>query len=250
MHLNLKDKVALVTGGAGGIGRECCLRLAEAGATVLIHFHRSEKSAEDLKSGMLEKGFPAETFCADVSRIEDVDALFDFVRKTFCRLDILVNSAGMTMDRLLLTMKPVEWDRVLNVNLKGAFLATQKAVELMLPGHQGKIINIASIRAIRGGTGQTNYASAKGGLVSFTRACSVELARKNIQVNAILPGIIVTDMSKRIRKRAEEALLERIPAARFGEASDVARLVVFLASPESDYITGQAIAVDGGLSIA
>jgi 3-oxoacyl-[acyl-carrier protein] reductase len=136
------------------------------------------------------------------------------------------------------------------VNLRGAFLCTKAAAEMMLPQHSGKIINIASVGAIRGGRGQANYASSKGGLIAFTRACAVELAKKGIQVNAILPGLILTDMTDRIRRRRGEVLLERIPQERFGEPADVANLAVFLASDRADYITGQAIPVDGGLSIA
>jgi 3-oxoacyl-[acyl-carrier protein] reductase len=143
-----------------------------------------------------------------------------------------------------------DWERVHDVNLKGAFLCTRAAAELMMLHHAGKIINIASVGAIRGGRGQTNYASSKGGLLAFTRACAVELGSKGIQVNAILPGMIQTDMSRQVRKRAGETLLERIPMGRFGEPTEVAHLVVFLASDRSDYITGQAIAVDGGFSVA
>jgi len=252
MNLNLTDRIALVTGGSRGIGRECCLRLAWAGATVIINFHRSENEneAECLKREIEDSGFQAEAFQADISDPIEIQNLFDFIREKLGRLDILVNNAGIIMDNLLVTMKTSEWDRVQDVNLKGAFLTTQRAVELMLPRHRGKIVNIASISAIRGAKGQSNYASAKGGLIAFTRACAVELAGKNIQVNAVLPGLIKTQMSDRARKRAGREILKRIPASRFGETSDVADLVIFLASDRSDYITGQAIAVDGGMSIS
>jgi len=250
MNLNLTDRIALVTGGSRGIGRECCLRLAWAGATVIINCNRSENEAECLERDIRDSGFRAEAFRADITNPIELQGLFDFIKETFGRLDVLVNNAGIIMDTLLLSMKTTQWDRVQDVNLKGAFLTAQRAVELMLPCHRGKIINISSIGAIRGGRGQTNYAAAKGGLVSFTRACAVELAGKNIQVNAVLPGVIRTQMSDRARKRAGKEILKRIPASRFGEASDVADLVVFLASDKSDYITGQAIAVDGGMSIS
>jgi 3-oxoacyl-[acyl-carrier protein] reductase len=147
-------------------------------------------------------------------------------------------------------MKLSEWDKVIDTNLKGAFLCSQKASEMMMANHSGKIVNISSIGAIKGGRGQTNYASAKGGLISFTRSCAVELAGKGIQVNAVLPGMIVTDMSTRARKRAGDKILEMIPAARFGEPADIAKLIVFLSSSNADYITGQAISVDGGMSIS
>jgi len=250
MNLDLTDRIALVTGGARGIGRECSLHLARAGATVIINFNRSKRDCEQLRKDICEAGFRAEGFRADVSDPDEMEGLFEFIRKNFGQLDILVNNAGVILDRLLPTMKVTEWDRVQDVNLKGAFLATRCAVEWMLPKHRGKIINIASTSAIRGGRGQTNYAAAKGGLIAFTRACAVELAGKNIQVNAVLPGIMVTEMSDRVRKRAGQKILKKIPASRFGKPGDVANLVVFLASDKSDYVTGQAICVDGGLSVS
>ncbi|MGD1076403.1 MAG: SDR family oxidoreductase, partial [Thermodesulfovibrionales bacterium] len=166
------------------------------------------------------------------------------------RLDILVNNAGVIKDNLLLSMELSDWDKVHDLNLRGAFLCTKLAVELMMPHHSGKIINIASVSAIKGGRGQANYAAAKGGLISFTIACASELSGRGIQVNAILPGMIVTEMSSRVRKRAGESILKTIPSGRFGEPVDIANLVVFLASNKSDYITGQSIGVDGGLSIS
>ncbi|HBZ53782.1 MAG TPA: beta-ketoacyl-ACP reductase, partial [Syntrophobacteraceae bacterium] len=181
---------------------------------------------------------------------DEIEALFRYLGETFAGLDILVNNAGIIKDQLVPAMSLSDWDKVVNLNLRGAFLATRLAVERMLPRHAGKIINIASVSAIQGGRGQANYAAAKGGLVAFTRACAVELAPKGIQVNAVLPGMIVTDMSSRVRKRAGTELLQRIPIGRFGNPEDIAHLVVFLASPHADYLTGQAIAVDGGMSIA
>jgi 3-oxoacyl-[acyl-carrier protein] reductase len=147
-------------------------------------------------------------------------------------------------------MGPSDWDKVQSVNLRGAYLCTRLAVEMMLTQHRGKIINISSVSALKSSRGQSNYAAAKGGLISFTRACAVELSGKGIQVNAVLPGFILTEMSSRVRKRGGEEILKDIPSGRFGETVDVANLVVFLASEKSDYITGQAVAVDGGLSIS
>lgn len=250
MNINLSNKVALVTGGARGIGRECSLLLSKAGAKVVINYSRSKGKAEELRDEILSNGQYAEVFQADISKHEEVEALFDYIRKNFERLDILVNNAGIIKDNLLLAMSLSEWDKVHDVNLRGAFLCIKHAGEMMMANHSGKIINISSIGAIRGGRGQTNYASAKGGLLSFTRACAVELGAKGIQVNAVLPGMIVTAMSERVRKRAGAEILERIPMGRYGEPSDVANLVLFLASDKADYITGQAISVDGGLSIS
>ena len=250
MQLDLKDKVALVTGGSRGIGRECCLRLARSGAGVIVNYNKSGEKAEEVLAEIARHGSEAHTFRADISQPAEVEALFSFVREKFESLDILVNNAGIIRDNLLLSMKLSDWDKVHEVNLRGAFLCTKWAAEMMMLNHRGKIINIASVAALRGGVGQVNYASAKGGLVSFTRACAAELSGKGIQVNAVLPGLILTDMSKRVRKRGGEIILKQIPAGRFGTAADVANLVVFLASEQSDYITGQSIAVDGGLSIS
>jgi 3-oxoacyl-[acyl-carrier protein] reductase len=250
MHIDLKDKVALVTGGSRGIGRETCLLLANSGAKVILNYNRSKEKAEEVKKEIERQGGVADICEADISDPEKVNFLFDFITNTHNRLDILVNNAGIIKDNLLLSMKLSEWDNVMDTNLKGAFLCSQKASEMMMANHSGKIVNISSIGALKGGRGQTNYASAKGGLISFTRSCAVELAGKGIQVNAVLPGMIVTDMSTRVRKRAGDKILEMIPAARFGEPADIAKLIVFLSSSNADYITGQAISVDGGMSIS
>lgn len=250
MELDLTGKITLVTGGSRGIGRETSLLLSRAGARVIINYNKSEEKAEELMEEISRNGLEADIFQADISKPDEVKALFEFIRKKYERLDILVNNAGIIKDNLLLSMELSDWDTVHDVNLRGAFLCTRAAAEMMMTNHSGKIINISSIGAIKGGRGQTNYASAKGGLISFTRACAVELAGKGIQVNAILPGMILTEMSTRVRKRAGEKILEKIPAAKFGEPVDVANVVVFLASNKADYITGQAISVDGGLSIS
>jgi 3-oxoacyl-[acyl-carrier protein] reductase len=250
MHLDLTGKIALVTGGSRGIGRECALRLSRSGARVIINYNKSQEKAEELLAEVAQHGSEADLFQADISQPDGVELLFSFVREKLENLDILVNNAGIIKDNLLLSMKISDWDIVHDVNLRGAFLCTKWAAEMMMLNHRGKIINIASVAALRGGTGQANYASAKGGLVSFTRACAVELSGQGIQVNAVLPGFILTDMSKRVRKRGGEIILKQIPAGRFGTVMDVANLVVFLASDQSDYISGQAISVDGGLSIS
>jgi 3-oxoacyl-[acyl-carrier protein] reductase len=250
MQIDLKDKVALVTGGARGIGREISFILAGAGAQMIINYNKSREQAESLLQEISQHGGRAEAFQADISNPEAVQALFEHIRKKSSRLDVLVNNAGVIRDNLLLSTELSDWDRVLDLNLRGAFLCTRYAAEMMLVNHSGKIINIASTGAIKGGRGQTNYAASKGGLVAFTRACAVELGGKGIQVNAVLPGMIVTPMSSRVRKRAGEDILANIPSGRFGEPREVASLVLFLASSLSDYITGQAIAVDGGLSVS
>lgn len=250
MRFDLNGKLALVTGGSRGIGREISLLLAQAGAEVIINYRQSKDKAESLLEEITEQRGKAELFQADVSNPEDIQHLFEHIRRKFNRLDILVNNAGIIKDNLLLSTELSDWDKVLNLNLRGAFLCTRYAAEMMLPNHSGKIINISSTGAIKGGRGQTNYAASKGGLVAFTRACAVELSGKGIQVNAVLPGMIVTGMSNRVRKRAGEEIMDKIPCGRFGEPKEVAYLVLFLASDLSDYITGQAIPVDGGLSVS
>jgi len=250
MQLNLNGRLALVTGGSRGIGREISLLLAQAGAEVIINYRQSKDKAESLLEEITGQRGKAELFQADVSNPEDIQRLFEHIRRKFNRLDILVNNAGIIKDNLLLSTELSDWDKVFNLNLRGAFLCTRYAAEMMLPNHSGKIINISSTGAIKGGRGQTNYAASKGGLVAFTRACAVELSGKGIQVNAVLPGMIVTGMSNRVRKRAGEEIMDKIPCGRFGEPKEVAYLVLFLASDLSDYITGQAIPVDGGLSVS
>ena len=248
MKTDLGGKVALVTGGGRGIGRACCLALARLGATVIINYRRSREAAEALEKEIVGEGGGARAYQTDVSDSAAVDAMFRFVAQEYRRLDILVNNAGIVQDTLLLSMTIQDWTSVHATNLTGAFLCTRHAVEMMLRHGGGKIVNIASASADVGGRGQTNYAAAKGGLVAFSRAGAVELARKGIRINAVLPGIIETDMSREVRQRASAKLLERIPARRFGRVEEVADLVAFLVSDASDYIVGQAIAVDGGLS--
>jgi len=250
MTIDLGGKGALTTGGARGIGSAISERLAQSGASVIINYQRSKEAAEEVGNAITKAGGAAKTFRADVSKPDEVDALFAFIKAEHKRLDILVNNAGIIRDKLLLSMKLDDWQAVQDVNVTGTFLCTQRAVEMMLRQHGGRVITIASISAISGGRGQTNYAASKGAVVAFTRASAVEMARKGITFNAVLPGVIETDMSKVVRDRAADELLERIPARRFGQPSEVASLVAFLASEESSYIVGQAIVIDGGLSIS
>jgi 3-oxoacyl-[acyl-carrier protein] reductase len=250
MEIKLNDKVALVTGASRGIGRAIALGLAGAGATVIVNYVKSKDKAEELLSE-ISRSCPAEAeaFKADVTNPDEVEALFEHVRKKYGKLDILVNNAGVIKDNLLAGMSLKEWDKVLDTNLRSAFLCMRAAVELMMQEHAGAIVNVASTSAIMGGRGQTNYCASKGGLLSFTRASAVELGAKGIRVNAVLPGLVVTDMTSRIRKRAGDDLLKRTPLGRFAEPHEIADLVVFLASDKAAYITGQGYVIDGGLSI-
>ena len=249
MNIDLSSKVALVTGGSRGIGRAVCKALAVAGARVIVNYRSSREEAESLCREIGDAGGEAVSCQGDVSSAEEVDGLFEFIGKEFGQLDILVNNAGVIKDTLLLSMKIADWDKVMDANLRGTFLCTRLGAEMMFRRRSGKIINMSSVSAIRSSRGQANYAASKGGVISFTRACAAELAGRGVQVNAVLPGFVETDMTKRVITRAGKQTLERIPAGRFGQPDDISGLVVFLASPQADYITGQAIPVDGGLSI-
>ncbi|MCP3867285.1 MAG: 3-oxoacyl-ACP reductase FabG [Gammaproteobacteria bacterium] len=249
MQIDLSGKTALVTGGSRGIGRAICTGLAESGARVIVNFRSSAEEAEGLCREIELAGGEAVCRQGDVSDADEVEALFQFVESEFEQLDILVNNAGVIKDTLLLSMKLSDWDKVMDTNLRSAFLCSRLGAEMMFRRRSGKIINMSSVSAIRSSRGQANYAASKGGILSFTRACAAELAGRGIQVNAVLPGFVETDMTRRVMSRAGKQTLERIPSGRFGQPDDIAGLVVFLASPLADYITGQAIPVDGGLSI-
>jgi len=249
MNIDLSGKVALVTGGGRGIGRACCLALAEAGAAVAINYSASEEAAEEVRAAIEEGGGRAATYRADVSSFELVGSMFEALKEDFAALDILVNNAGVIKDTLLFRMKPADWDKVIGVSLNGVYNCTKMAAEIMMRARTGCVINIASVIGLMGGAGQTNYAAAKAGVISFTRACAAEMSGRGIRFNAVLPGMIETDMSKAVRRRASDKVLERIPSKRFGQPEDVAGVVVFLASPAASYINGEAIAVDGGMHI-
>ncbi len=249
MRIDLTDKVALVTGSSRGIGRSCALALASAGAHVVVNYVHCEESAGKTARAVEDLGRRALAVRADVSQPDQVEVLFAELRSTFGRLDILVNNAGVIKDGLVGALDVEDWDQVMAVNLRGPFLCTRAALPFMVPQRHGKIVNMASVAALRPGPGQANYAASKGGLISFTRSCAAELAPRGIQVNTVLPGLVNTEMSSGLRKRAGRKLIDAIPAGRFAESEDVAGAVVFLASPQADYITGQEIVVDGGLSL-
>jgi 3-oxoacyl-[acyl-carrier protein] reductase len=244
--LPLKDKVSLVTGGARGIGRAIALELGRAGSHVAVcdlDLKGAEETAGQL-SGLGVKGLAVQT---DVTSSESVEALFKQLAGAFGRIDVLVNNAGITRDNLLIRMDEADWDRVIQINLKGAFLCTKQAVRLMMKQRSGKIVNIASVVGVMGNAGQANYAASKAGLIGFTKSVAKEVGSRNVQVNAVAPGFIETDMTAKLSEEIRNAYLSGIPSRRFGLPEEVARVVRFLASGESDYITGQVIHVDGGL---
>ncbi|MGB9710585.1 MAG: 3-oxoacyl-[acyl-carrier-protein] reductase [Thermodesulfovibrio sp.] len=243
----MKGQTAIITGSSRGIGRTTAEEFAKRGVnTVIVDINggNAEKVAEEIKSlyGVETLGVKA-----DVSNSEDVRKLFDEAVKKFSKIDILVNNAGITRDNLLIRMKDEEWDAVLNINLKGAFLCCREAVKIMSKNKYGRIINIASVVAFIGNPGQVNYSASKAGLVALTKTLAKEYASRGITVNAVAPGFIQTAMTEQLPEKVKEEMLRMIPLQRFGTTQDVANAIIFLALPESGYITGQVIHVNGGM---
>src|SRR5580693_3574764 len=243
---SLKDKVALITGASQGIGRATSLALAEAGAKVAIAARNTEKLAS-LAAEIAAAGGEALSVPMDVADPAQVKAAFQQLLAKFGKLDILVNNAAITRDTLALRMKLEDWDAVLRTNLTGAHLCIQQALGAMLKQRAGRIINISSVVAETGNAGQANYVASKAGLIGLTRAIAVEVASRNITVNAIAPGFIDTPMTAPLSQELKDKMKSMIPLGRFGSEADVAAAIVFLASDEAAYITGQVLDVNGGL---
>jgi 3-oxoacyl-[acyl-carrier protein] reductase len=242
----LTDRVAIVTGGSRGIGLAIARRLAEDGATVVVSARdaaRLEGAVKDLEA----LGGPVLGVVADAASRDDADRVCETVKTRFGRIDILVNNAGITRDALLIRMKDDYWDRVLEVNLRGAFLMTRAAARTMVRQKRGRVINITSAAGAMGNAGQANYSAAKAGLIGLTKSTARELAHWSILVNAVAPGLIETDMAAALPAAAREALLAQVPVGRIGTAGDVAEMVGFLAGDGAAYITGQVFHVNGGL---
>jgi 3-oxoacyl-[acyl-carrier protein] reductase len=246
----LADKIAVVTGSSRGIGAQIARRLASEGAAVAVNYAGSEAAAHEVVESIRAAGGTAEAFKADVSDADSVAALMDSVVQRFGRIDILVNNAGITRDGLLVRMSDADWDDVIHTNLSGAFFATRAVSKLMIKARSGSIINIASVVGLVGNAGQVNYAAAKAGLVGMTKSVARELASRSVRVNAVAPGFIETDMTADLPEAARDAALGSIAMKRMGTPDDVAAVVAFLASDEASYITGQTIAVDGGMTFA
>ena len=247
--MNLTGKTAVVTGGSRGIGRAICLELARQGANIVLCYAGNEAMAAQTASECRQLGVSALPLRCDVSDAGEVKALMDAALAQFGRIDILVNNAGITKDGLLMMMKEESFDAVIDTNLKGTFLCVKAVSRAMMKQRFGRIINLSSVVGLHGNAGQVNYAASKAGVIGLTKSAAKELASRGITVNAVAPGFIDTDMTAALPEQARTALLGTIPAGRLGAAEEVAKAVAFLAGDAASYITGQVLAVDGGMSM-
>ena len=247
--MDLNNKTALITGSSRGIGAATAIKIAEAGADVILNYPIPEEkeNARAIKSKIEKIGKEAVIVQADVSNLKETKNLIKQAQKHYNNIDILVNNAGITRDNLLLRMKESEWEQVMDVNLKGVFNCTKAILRSMLKQKKGRIINIASVVGIIGNAGQANYSASKAGVIGFTKSMARELASRNITVNAVAPGFIRSQMTEQLSNDVTNEMLDSIPLNRFGEPDEVADLIVFLASEKAKYITGQVINIDGGM---
>ncbi|MBI4548585.1 MAG: 3-oxoacyl-[acyl-carrier-protein] reductase [Ignavibacteriae bacterium] len=243
----LNDKIALVTGGSRGIGRAIALILASAGAHVVITYRNSSREAQAVVEEIKKKGQESVAFQADVSVLKQSEEVVEKITSQFKRIDVLVNNAGITKDGLLMRISESDWDAVIDTNLKGVFNMTKATLRPMLGQRSGKVINMTSIVGLTGNAGQTNYAASKAGIIGFTKSLAKEVGSRNIQVNAVAPGYVETDMTAQLTDEQRKLLIDQIPLRRTAKPEEIAHVVKFLASPEADYITGQVICVDGGM---
>ena len=247
--MSLTGKTAIVTGGSRGIGKAVCLELARRGCNIVLSFAGNTAAADQTVAECQALGVQALAVQGNVADADAVKALFYAALKQFGAIDILVNNAGITRDNLLMLLKEEDFDAVVDTNLKGTFLCMKAAVRPMMKQRHGRIISLSSVVGLRGNAGQVNYAASEAGVIGMAKSLAKELAGRNITVNAVAPGFIDTDMTAVLPDKAKEAILASIPMARLGAAEDVANAVAFLASDEAGYITGQVLAVDGGMSM-
>ncbi|SHF36338.1 3-oxoacyl-[acyl-carrier protein] reductase [Thermoanaerobacter uzonensis DSM 18761] len=242
----LNGKVAIVTGGAGDIGREICIELAKEGASIAIHYNNSYEQAVKLREYIKSNFSYAEIFKADISDRQQVDNMIDSIYNKFGRIDYLINNAGIAQIKPFIEITEEDWDRMMNVNLKGLFNCTQSVLRHMLPQKHGSIINISSIWGISGASCEVHYSASKGGIIAFTKALAKELGPSKIRVNCIAPGVIDTRMNNILNREEKKHLIEDIPLMSIGKPQDVANAVLFLLSDKANFITGQVITIDGG----
>ena len=242
-----EKKVALITGATRGIGREIALTLAEEGYNIALNYRKANEELEILRKEIEEKGVKCLAVCGDVSNFEEVEKFVKEIISEFGRIDVLVNNAGITKDMLLMRMKKEDFESVVDVNLVGTFNVTKNVISYMMKARSGRIVNISSVVGISGNAGQTNYSASKAGIIGFTKILAKEVASRNINVNAVAPGFIETNMTEVLKEEIKEEIAKSIPLKRMGKAKDVANLVKFLVSEDSSYITGQVINVDGGM---
>ena len=244
-----EGRVAIVTGGGRGIGRAIVARLADEGADVAIFYRSNDAAAEETAQKVRDAGAQCELFKGDVASPEDVEALFEGVSDAFGRVDILINNAGITRDNLMLRMKEDEFDGVLRTNLKGTYLCTRAALRPMVRARWGRIVNVGSVVGLVGNAGQANYAASKAGIIGFTKSVAREVAQRGITVNAVAPGYVETELTGGLPEGVKDQILAQVPTGRFGEPEEVAEVVAFLSGEGAGYITGQTIAVDGGMTM-
>ncbi len=243
----LKGKTAVITGASRGIGKAVAIRLGKAGANLVLNYRSSDESMDSLLELLEKEGIKAVKLKGDISNSDDAKELMNIAKDTFGSLDILVNNAGITKDKLIIQMKEEDFDSVIRVNLKGSYNCIKHAAKIMMKQRSGKIVNMASVVGVTGNAGQINYSASKAGVIGMTKSAAKELSARNINVNAVAPGFIETDMTKELVEKAGEGMLSGIPLRRLGSPEDIAEAVAFLVSDGAAYITGQVLNVDGGM---